>query len=86
MWPTRVACIMALEKVWFLEMFTPYVLEPLADLYHPHPCDNIGTWKEKVEKRKHICLFLFFSEKLYLEKLCISPMLFFPKFRLYDGK
>ena len=59
-WPTKVACIMVLEKVWFQEMFTPYVLEPLADLYHPYPCDNIGTWKEKVEKRKHIGLFLFF--------------------------
>ena len=66
-WPTRVACITVLEKVWFLEMLAPYVLEPLADLYHPYPCDNIGTWKEKVEKRKHVCLFLFFSEKLYLE-------------------
>ena len=58
--PTRVACITVLEKVWFLEMFAPYVLELLADLYHPYPCDNIGTWKKKVEKRKHIFLFLFF--------------------------
>lgn len=39
--------------------------EPLADTSHRYPCDNIGTWKEKVKKIKHI-FFLFWEEGKFI--------------------